>query len=277
MEKRAQRVLKSIFLVVFMAIGLTASAQENSNTLDEIYVPSENSIFNQEDSKGNGSESGGNDYKHLISFNPLLLTRGIAAVQYQFFVKETIGFHAGFGNSFGKDYIMAIGTFSDASEFFDSEDTDVSLLSLMVDGKFVPGPNLFFNSGITFYYDSFWGYSTSFFSLEYRYSNVNLEYELRDYNSTTGSTDVKNFDIDTRSNLATFLFGIENNSGGDVAMFHKFYWGFGLRKTSFDEIDYSSEVSIFGTSSEQEYKLTGDRASQYSFSLHLGYTFGIGW
>lgn len=278
LSNKMSQIIFSKFLLmgIFLIMTSVSFAQENANSLDEMYVPTENSVFNKEGGVGDREEVSGKEYKHLISFNPLLLTRGVAAVHYQYFLKESIAFYAGIGNSFGLDYIMAVGSIADMSEFFDTEDVDVGLADLLVEGEFVSGANLFFNAGTNFYYDSFWGSDYSFFGLDYRHSNVNLEYQTN-INTSTGGSSVKNFDISTRSNSVNFLFGFENSSDGAVAMFHRFYWGFGIRQTSFEEIAYTSQTDFFGNTTTPEYNLTGDRAKQYSLSLHLGYAFGIGW
>ncbi|MFT6746883.1 MAG: hypothetical protein ACJAZ2_001228 [Glaciecola sp.] len=279
-----QKILrKQIAVCLFTLFCSPIFAQNTENSLDELYVPSESSVFDEEGKSG-GDGDISRDHKNIILFNPLLVLRSVGALHYQRNFGDYFSGYIGLGSAFGKDAVMQIG-FLSGGELFDSDYEEYDISVIYDDGDLKSNLNLFFNAGVQFYYDSFWGFEYGYMGFDYRFINQTLEY-VASYSTTsdnpyTGDTEYNNiakkFDVDVRSHNMNFIFGTETSSSGKIGLYHAFYWGFGFRSTMYDEISNGPSEFTLGSTVQEGTQLTGNEHTRLSSTVLIGYKFGIGW
>jgi len=270
------------FSVVCLLVLFSAPvfSQNTENSLDALYVPPATSTFDEDANGGGGGDDGiYHDHKNVIYFNPLLLTRSIGALHYQRNFGDLIAAYVGLGSAYGKDFLMVVG-FETGTELFDNDYVEHDVSDIMFSGDLSSSLNLFFNTGVEFYHDSFWGFEYGYVAFDYRLASQDFDYEAQytqqsssNFSGTTYVDATEEIVVDVTSHNFNFIFGTETGSSGNVGVYHSFYWGFGLRSTLYDEIaELSTGSTVIGVPT-----LTGNKASKVSGSFLVGYKFGIGW
>ncbi len=272
--KRALKLF--LFVLVVLASNTAVFAQDSGNSLDKLYVPIENSIFN---SKGGKEEASGsyNDHKSIIFFNPLLLVRNIGALHYQRQFTEEFAVVGGIGSAFGKDKIMQLGLTGEGL-ILSEESYEHSAYQILESGDLSSSMNLFLSLGTKLYYDSFWGFDMAYVQIDYRYSSQNFDYSVSSSvqnGNGNYSTLTQNFDVGMSNHNVNILFGAETHSGDKLGIYHSIYYRFGVRSLNYDEI---ATVSVSGSNSGLSNlpSLTGEKINTTAGVFLLGYRLGFG-
>lgn len=271
-KKLPLTVVAFVFSVLFNGVF----AQDTKNSLDELYVPAENSIFNTKGDESVGDKSNFQDHKNIIVFNPLLLTRSIAALQYQRNITDQFSLVGGIGSAFGKDLIMLIGIQGEGL-VLDEDYSDHSVDNIISSGELSSRMNLYLNFQTKLYYESFWGFEMAYVALDYRFVNQNYDYSVNEISSSNSTSSVysKQLDVNTKNHNFNIIFGAESHSSGKIGVYHSLYWGFGIRNLMYDDIQTVISSNSFGFNNETNV-LTGSKNQAIAASLLLGYTIGFG-
>lgn len=265
-----------LLVVVLSLVFTSVFAQDTKNSLDELYVPAENSIFNTKGDESVGDKSNFQDHKNIIIFNPLLLTRSIAALQYQRNITDQFSLVGGIGSAFGKDLIMLIGIEGEGF-ILDEDYSDHSVDNIISSGELSSRMNLYLNFQTKLYYESFWGFEMAYVALDYRFVNQNYDYSVNEIfsSNTTSSVFSKELDVNTKNHNFNIIFGAESHSSGAIGVYHSLYWGFGIRTLIYDDIRTVFSTNSFGSNNETNV-VTGNTNQAIAATLLLGYTIGFG-
>lgn len=251
------------------------SAQESPGTpneLDNQYVPDKNSIFNSDAKGGEEGVSSAIDVKNIIKLNATMLPRGIFALYYQKGITDQISLEGGLGACFNKDRVF--GFVSGISDGFSGNSQVVELNTIMRYGE-LKGTSLFYSLSFRVSWDSYYDNVTPYFSLNTRYyTNKLLLSQINDY-----QTDFERLDgtpeVIIRNTSFNIIYGYQYITDGKIRTTHDYYFGLGMRNTSFDEF-ISTRITPSSGDDYTLYSKTSDRLKVFAPSFIVGYAFGIG-
>jgi hypothetical protein len=278
--------LKKIILVFcFFCGGMYAQEKPGQpNELDDKYLPGENSLFNNESSSS--SNKNNDEFKNIISFNPTMMLRQIASLEYSRKVVDYVAVQAGIGLCFGQDFIASMGN---NSELLDgrnntySTDSLVTYYSLQRASSFSKN-SLFSTFSVKFLLDDDWG---SYIEVNSRFYSNNFsinESKLNSYNNYYGDKTIFNGtpDFKVTNTVFNILLGGHAVSDGKIGISHDFFVGFGLRIASYNTYQvstiktYDPSSSYYSTNSTVIYNDAPEKQKIYAPSIVFGYKVGIG-
>ena len=245
------------------------------NSLDEKFSPDKNSVFNIKNSSGSGNESSQPDCANIIKFNPALLIRKTAAVFYERRFNDAISLQGGLGFCYGIDPLNRIASIAGDMMLQYSGTSAISYGTMLEVGK-NSGLGLFLSAGPRFQYTS-WYFESNNSYIEFNYRFNSNKISLVDY----ANSNVNNFiisgsrEVITRSSWFNIIWGTRFTTDGKIKTSHEFYYGMGIRKSTYD-LFTSSPLTSNNYNTKYIYSPTGERGSVFNFSFLLGYAFGIG-
>lgn len=262
---------RSLTILVLLFISHFLNAQEKPGTpneLDKLFIPDKNSLFNSESKTNEENSLPASDIKNVIKFNVAMLPRSIAAFYYQRRLTDQISLQGGLGICFNKDRIFSV--VSGFSGDFSSS-TAIDLEDMMANGQFSRN-SLFTSFSFRLNWVSYFEWNASpYFEINTRYYSNKLKLDKfvddRHGFSETPETIVRN----TSFNL---IYGLQYITEGKIKTSHDFYWGIGMRNTSFDTFT-SSEITTSGPNYIL-YTKDPERSKRLAPSFIMGYAFGIG-
>ncbi len=263
-------------LLVVLLFAVEGFAQ--TNELDNSYTPSGSSVL------GAGSNAAGSSsdvIKNAIKFSPLMLTRGLLALQYERgFAGVPISLNASLGYTLGRDY-MGLLTSDFLAEISSSDgNTEINYYDILEDGIYVPKKNLFFGFGIKTFPNEFYrDDANSYFEFSFRrYNGVYKVTEMSENDYYYGSGSASTYQNTTvRSTALNFIYGVSSNTSGKICTTHDFYMGIGLRINSSDNFELVNLKDAFDSTIGYQYVKTFERSTYFNPAFLCGYTFGIGW
>lgn len=262
-----------IFTLLFCSFSLLLKAQVAQpglpNDLDRMFVPEKSSIFNSDGKNDEGSSSNSSvDVKHIIKLNITMLPRSIAAFYYERRLNDQISLEGGLGISFDKDRIM--GAVSSISDDFSGNYSSIKLSEMMEYGV-SNGKGFFASFSFRVGWDSYYDWNViPYFEMNTRYYANKMKIGAMNYGVINGSSNVE-----IRNICYNLVYGVEFLTEGKIQTAHDFYFGFGLRTTSFDKFT-STETNTGSGYSQPLHTNTGQRTKAYAPMFIMGYAFGIG-
>jgi len=269
------KIVKLSLISLLICASFTGFAQKKQeaqpNDMDEMYVPPKNSIFNPGDGAGSTS---GTDKLNAVKFNPLLLTRSIGAVFYERWLTDGISVQAGLGMTYNKDRIMGIGS----SGEFTLSDNSTSTLTIgqIMDQGVTDRKKLYASLGFRFFWGGYYD-ANNYFELGVRYYANSLLIEDGPDSYNPGLT-VGTPEVTVKNTSFNMVFGHQVYTDGKVSTAHDFYFGFGIRSTSYDvfKSERRTIIDSSGYSTEQDvHSKTFIRETILAPSLIMGYAFGF--
>ncbi len=247
-----------------------------ANSLDDKFTPDKNSIYNAKNSAGDNG-SGSEDCSNIVKFNPTLLIRKTAAVFYERRLGEVVGLQGGLGLCYGVDPVQALLSGEGEMVLNFGDRSAVSYSTLLSQGK-SSGIGLFLSLSSRFHYSSwYFNSNNSYIELNYRFNsnplNLNAYANSNPSNFTIMGTDR---DVSLRSNWYNVIWGTQFATEGKIQTTHEFYYGLGIRRTTFNMFateQIQSNNSYYNT---YRYYQTGERGKVLGFTFVAGYVFGIG-
>ena len=270
--------IKITALLLCLVSGIL-SAQETPGTpneLDKLFVPDKNSIFNSSGKTGDDNSNPSIDVKNVISFNPIMLPRGIAAFYYQRRLNDQISLQGGLGSCFNKDRILSfVSGITDDFANNNSNTQSTLLLNRIMQSADFSSTSLFASFSLRLNWTSYYWDYTPYFEINTRYYSNKLKLsQLSDGGSAEqieGTPDV------TIKNICfNLIYGFQYLTEGKIKTSHDFYFGMGMRSTSYDKFSSSTVQTPGNYSSYTLYTETSARATSFAPSFIMGYAFGIG-
>jgi hypothetical protein len=252
------------FLLISQSVMLFAQVPGKPNKLDETYTPA--ASLATKSSSSPSSSSDGFDVRNNVKFNLGLLTRSIAAFEYERFLIDEISLIGGLGVAYGKDLFMSIASQMEL-DILETSSSSYSLSSITNKGVFAGNKNLYASLGIRFYWDTYDNNRLDYVELGTRYYNNTLRI---DDSSVNGSPLV-----DVTNNNYYMKYGTQVVTTGRVKTVHDFYMGFGVRGTSYNVFENQEFIDSFGNS-RQELIKSQKRERIFTPSIIMGYSFGFG-
>src|SRR3990167_1976126 len=228
--------MKAIFLFFFFFLTgaiLHVHAQKNKgepNELDKLYIPTQNSVFNP--GKSSTKNSSPSENNNAIKFNPVLLTRSIGALFYEKWLSDEISVQGGLGICYNKDIMM--GKLSEIQrEFNFSRDATSSfnISDIMLRGEFSSGSTPFISFAFRFFGSGYYD-SESYFELNFRYYSNTLK--IPDATESYNKRVLDLPEVTVRNFNYLLTYGYQVYTSGKIRTSHDFYYGIGLRNTSYD-------------------------------------------
>jgi hypothetical protein len=258
-------------IALLFTIELSAQTEPGRpNQLDERFTPPSTAIIGNGGGGSSSSFSGStSEIKNNIKYNPILLSRSIAALFYERFITEEFSITGGLGYCYGKDNIVLIGSAIDW-EIFEGTSRDLSLSDIMTYSKFRSGGNYFGSLALRVYWDTYDDNRYGYLELNARKYNNNLEFK-----NTQRYDIVDNANVVVTNTTYNIIYGTQFHTNGKIKTVHDFYCGFGIRGTNYDIFKYQT---FYNTNGQAEPRLlkTNEREKIYSPMLLLGYAFGFG-
>jgi hypothetical protein len=253
-------------LVLIPALANSQEVPGPPNDLDKNYIPGKNSIFGADANKSS------NDYSPSISnavmFNPCLLLRGVAGFFYQHSLSDQVGMQLGLGFSFNKDMIMSYG--SEFGEAFSDPKSAISMYSMVVYGRY-SGPGLFLSGGFRFSWDSYYSLDRKpYFEVNGRFITNQFVLSGTANESDFGGAVSGTPKVSMKHTSFNLIYGVEYNTSGKIKTVHDFYFGVGLRSSSYNIFEAQQGYNY------TTFVMTSRRESIIAPYLMAGYAFGLG-
>ena len=233
-----RRFYREYLLKGLVLLGLTLPAQYSfaqkngpPNELDKNFVPDKNSVFNTKSPGGREYVRSG-EIHNIIEFHPGYLVRNIFALQYERRLNDILGVQGGLGVCYGKDYFQMV--MSPEGDFFGSSTvSSVKLNDILSKGNTL-NPNAFLNFALRvytsgYYYGNYDG--QGYIELGFRTYKNTIAF---DASSIAGNGGIMVGGPEVVKNMIYYInYGYHLESDGKIPTTHNFYFGFGLRRTSY--------------------------------------------
>lgn len=265
------------FILLINTFSINLLAQDSPghpNELDNIYVPTNSSVFNNETNNASSNKnSSSSDFKNIISFNPTMLLRSIAALEYSRIIGEYVLLQGGLGECFGIDQIANVGnSIGDISNNTNTNSSLVPLANIMSTAAF-SAKSLYSSFSFKFITNDDWDW-TSYIELNARFYSNNLYLNKL---SDVGSNDVFNgtHNIVLQNRMFNLIVGKQLITDGGIKLSHDFFTGFGLRVLSYN----TYQTTLAYDSSGNTYNIYSDAAEKQKMflpSILIGYKLGFG-
>ncbi|MBA3899935.1 MAG: hypothetical protein H0X62_06955 [Bacteroidetes bacterium] len=265
--------LATLLTLAATLFTIAISAQNEpgiSNQLDQRFTPPPNSVLGKETGGSKSNFIGSGELTNVIKFNPILLSRNIAAVFYERYITEEFSLTGGLGFCYGKDFFTQIGS---SMDFELIESNSISLFSLsdmMNRGTFVSGGNYFSSIALRLYWETYDNYRTAY-----------LELNARNYKNTLSLTESNYIplhditSVEIRNTTYNFIIGTQISTHGNIKTVHDIYGGFGVRGTRYNIFETKSFYDSNGIPEERLLK-TQNHEKRYFPMFLVGYIFGFG-
>ncbi len=261
-----------LFLLFLLATFQYAFAQVNSNELDNIYTPSNNSVLNSANSSASSSYDSDRP-NYCFKLSPFIFARGVSSLQFEKKINSFFALNTGLGFNFANDMFLLIGLESPYST--DTEESSISLSSYFDQNRAKRKSSIYLSASAKFYFEGDSWYTASlmdliFSSLDWDESYIELNYR---YQRNSFMLPAEYFDLAAdqaysfNNNMFNFIYGHSYTTSGKVKTTHEVYTGFGLRFVNYKNFAYDGVNNV----------LTGKNGQFFTPSILLGYNFGIGW
>jgi hypothetical protein len=244
------------------------------NDLDQAFVPDKNSVLN---SVGTYASSSANNQtaalKNMIMFSPTLLGRSIASFTYERVLGNTVALEGGLGLCFARDYMQYVFA-SVASDAFADNNVNqkyISLSNIMTNSTSTGGPSLFLTAGIKFYFSEI-APEGSYFQVNMRYYSNTLQYTPEDDNNIQF---VGNSTVSVKNLNFNLIYGYQIESGKNSNFIQNLYFGFGIRKLSYNGISMETGTNASGNT-QTYYVADGSTQTSIAPTFIMGYSLGFG-
>lgn len=256
------QIIKTVIL--FILISFNCFAQE---TLDELYLPPSNSVFNIDNNKNIDNSF---YHRHAIKFTTLTTVRSMFGAIYELKLSKGFSVNVGGGLKFAENYYQ-ISMNDELGIYDNSNDIVVSLNSYFNNSTRVNNISYYYNAAIRFQYPDLW-IGNQFVELHFRHVKEDRLYKA-EYRERYQETQTETFTGITNQYTFSMLFGNNFIRGkSKVKFYNEYYYGFGINAFSFNRIaKYDPDLYL------ERYYPTNQNHTLYSIAFYLGYNLGIAW
>ncbi len=274
------RIKVIIFVVLFGFLNSGLKSQNAPglpNDQDKNYVPDKTSIFNSDGKNGTKERTSNNSEIHdLIELNPFMLARNIFALQYEHKFGDMFGVQGGLGYCYGKDYMQTI-----IPTWEDNGGSNIDDATLLTKGVY-KGSSLYLSLAARLYFNSYNRYSgdenTGYLEMGIRhYKNSML---MSDSTAITTGGGQGGYihgapTADIVTNLYYLNYGYHFATDGKIRTTHHFYFGFGIRNSTYNQFDSYQAYNNSSGNSSTYYVMTPVTKTSVNFVVQCGYELGI--